>query len=1133
MTTEASRNWSILRLLWKYFRKVSGRLGLALLCVAAGAALDLLKAWPLKIIIDHVLLSHPLPPSLSILQPLLAIGSTSQILLLAAGSIVAISALGALISYAEVFVTTSLGYEVVYSLRREIFSHLQKLSLSFHNRAQSGDILYRIGSETGAIKDLLTDSVLKLTEYALTVVLSCWVIFALDWHLGVIAVVVMPLLGLSLAQVYRKTKRTAKLQKRKESLIAGRINEVLRAIPLVQAFSREKYEEDRYDAATEETKRAGIRIARLEAAASRTTQIVVAIGIAATVLYGAHKVLTGVLLPGTLILIVGYVKDMWKPFRRIAKTAGDLSKGFASVERIAEILDIEPEIQDPPDAIEAGVLQGAIEFRDVSFDYGEGKAALRDVSFSVRQGQKLALVGVSGAGKSTIVSLMLRLYDPQQGAVLVDGIDIRRYRRESFRRQIGLVLQDSVLFGATVAENIAYGRPEASREEIVGAARAANADEFIREMENGYDTVVGERGATLSGGQRQRIAIARALIRNPSMLILDEPMTGLDAETEHAVRQALEHLMQGRTCIQITHDLPSVVSSDLVVLLEEGRVLDRGTHEALVARSSRYRELYDMDTNAQVEARAPADAAARTDVVAGVEVTSRTDAVAGADARTPADEPLRADAHTPTDTRAQVAADSAEKASHPTPASSAARRRLPSSARSTGFPMDPELPQLRVAADPERMLKIFRACLEPIDGRSYDVRACEPVRFRCRQSTDRCVLQYRLQVVDRDTGRERFPWVTGILYVRPGEAERLWRELRDGEPWREIPKDWRMFRPVGYEPDLGMLLQVFPYDRKLKTLCPVMDQALSLLGPRLRPAGRHVQSESIEPTRYRTEIGAALEYRALDGQDDTSGTVVGRRYLKVYRNGCGEDTYRLLRTMATSARERRQPYAFVRPIGYLPEWRTLVLEEAPGRSLQGLLQEGQDPAAAGAMVARAIAAFNTAGLTGLRRHSLASQRANVERAGALVRWAVPELADDVRAITEAVSELDDVPTAPIHRDLKPEHVFLTDDRVTFIDLDSVAEGDPVRDVAHLFAHLVCRSGMDSVPAPAARAAAIAFVDEYFLRVPKAWRAAFPVHSAGAMLEVAGSIFKRQEPRWRRKVHSAIKHAHAALYGGVR
>jgi ATP-binding cassette subfamily B protein/subfamily B ATP-binding cassette protein MsbA len=338
-----------------------------------------------------------------------------------------------------------------------------------------------------------------------------------------------------------------------------------------------------------------IRLARLQAAAGRSSEIITTLGTAAAVLFGTLQVLHGHMLPGDLVLVVSYLSTMYKPIRGLAKLATDFSKASASAERISEVLDIDPEIQDRPDAIEAQPFKGRVVFDNVSFDYGDGKSVLKRISFVVKPGQRVALVGVSGAGKSTVVSLLLRLYDPKEGTVSIDGADIRHYRRESMRQQISIVLQQSILFGATVKENIAYGKPEASAEEIVAAAKAANADEFIRELDKGYDTVVGERGATLSGGQQQRLAIARALIRNAPILILDEPMTGLDVESEAKVREALNRLMVGKTCVMITHDLQSIADADMVLVLEEGRIIERGKHDEMVRRSGRYRELYELD----------------------------------------------------------------------------------------------------------------------------------------------------------------------------------------------------------------------------------------------------------------------------------------------------------------------------------------------------------------------------------------------------------------------------------------------------------------------------------------------------------------------------------------------------------
>ncbi len=576
-------------------REVKGRLLFAALCTLGATAAELLKPWPLKVILDHVILDKPIPPLLRALHGVLAVGKV-PLLMEAAAGIVLIALAGGLFSYFQIFITSSIGYKMVYALRREMFTHLQTLSLAFHNRARSGDLLTKIAGDTNTLKDVFADSILKFTSYVLTVAGMLAIMVAIDWKIGLIAFATLPFLAYSLLHLYRKTKLSVKTQKKQEGKVASRMSEVLQAVPLVQAFARERYEAEQFDAVTQETVRESIRVARLEAAATRSSEIITALGTAAAVLFGAFQVLQGRMLPGELVLVVGYLTNMYKPIRQLAKLSTDFSKAMAAAERVSEILEIEPEILDRPDAIPARDLKGEIVFRDVSFDYGDGKDVLRNISFSVSPGQRLALVGVSGAGKSTIVSLILRLYEPQRGTILIDGRDLRQYKRASLRRHIGIVLQQSLLFGATIRENIAYGKPTATLQEIEAAARAANADEFICQLEHGYDTVIGERGATLSGGQRQRIAIARALIRDAPVLILDEPMTGLDGESEAKVREALDRLMAGKTCIVITHDLQSVADADQVLVLEGGGIVDRGTHAELAARSGRYRQLYEAVT---------------------------------------------------------------------------------------------------------------------------------------------------------------------------------------------------------------------------------------------------------------------------------------------------------------------------------------------------------------------------------------------------------------------------------------------------------------------------------------------------------------------------------------------------------
>ena len=574
--------------------RVKWSLLFAIFCTMGTALMDLAQPWPLKLILDHALLEKPLPDSLWFLQPLLD-QAGSRFIILAAFSLVGIAVLDAVFSYFQKFVTSSISYRTVYALRRELFVHLQQLPLSFHSSARSGDLLNRIQSDTDTLKDMVSDDLLKFCSQVLTVIGMFCILVFISWRLALITLATMPFLSFSLFHLYRKSKMSSKKQKQQDGKVAARMVEVLAAIPLVQAFGREKHEAERFDAVTAVSLQESIRVARLSAAAARSSEIITAAGAAAAVLYGALQVQDAKMLPGVLILVVAYLNNFYKPLRGLAKLSTDFSKAMASADRLSEVLDIEPQIRDRADAVEAPHFRGEIEFKDLCFAYGDGEDVLHELSFRVEPGQRVALVGHSGSGKSTIGNLILRLYEPRRGSVLIDGVDIQRYTRESLRRQIGIVLQDAVLFGMSVRENIAYGNAAASEQEIEAAAKAANADEFIRELPKGYDSVIGERGSTLSGGQQQRIAIARALIRDAPILILDEPMTGLDVESEAKVREALDRLMAGRTCIMMTHDLEAIADADQVLVIDDGRLAARGTHAELLVSNDRYRELYELD----------------------------------------------------------------------------------------------------------------------------------------------------------------------------------------------------------------------------------------------------------------------------------------------------------------------------------------------------------------------------------------------------------------------------------------------------------------------------------------------------------------------------------------------------------
>jgi ATP-binding cassette, subfamily B, bacterial len=583
------------RIVVGYLWGAKGSLVFAALCTLGLTVAELLRPWPLKIIFDNILLDRPLPAYLSFLAGLFQQGKVASLVAVSL-SILAIALLVGAFSYLQVYITSRIGNELVHTLRRSLFSHMQRLSLSFHNRSRSGELMTKIVSDTNTLKDVFAESALTLSAQVLTLFGMLAIMFFLDWELALVVLATFPLLALTLFFRYRAAKLSSRKQRKKEEKIATRIGEVMSTVPLVQAFGREGHEQERFESESAEHLEESIRNARIEAVATRSVVIIGSIGTAAVVLYGALQVLEGQMTPGDLLIFTAYTQSMFKPVRNFAKLSTRFSRASVSAERIGNILEVEPEIEDRPDAVEASNLAGEIVFEDVSFDYGDDNGVLKDVSFAVRPGQKVALVGASGAGKSTLVSLILRLYEPQEGSIYVDGVDVKGYRLKSLRRQIGIVLQDSVLFGTTIRENIAYGKLDATMEEIEAAARLANAHEFITRLEDGYDTVIGERGDTLSGGQRQRISIARAVVRNAPILILDEPMTGLDAESAAKVQEALDRLTAGKTSFLITHDLYAASGADLVLLLEDGRIVEQGSHADLMSRSPRYRHLQELKT---------------------------------------------------------------------------------------------------------------------------------------------------------------------------------------------------------------------------------------------------------------------------------------------------------------------------------------------------------------------------------------------------------------------------------------------------------------------------------------------------------------------------------------------------------
>ena len=545
----------------------------AALCMLAVTVMELARPWPLKLIFDEILM-----PERShggwLADLALLTGGGANLLAVAALSILAIALLGGLFGFGQAYLMSSVSQRVGAAIRLQLFSHIQRLSQSFHDERSSGDLMARLTGDAGLMRQLLVDTGFFLSGRLLLVISAIVVMTLMDWRLTLVALLVLVPLVIVTARLIPQIKGAARKQRRKESQITQVMTEGITSIRIVQAYAQEAQEEQRFAQQVEGSTEASLTGTRLEAHMERLVQIILAFGTCAVVWYGVVRVQAGALTPGDLLVFTAYLTGMYKPIRRLASISSRIAKATVCGQRIASILDLEPEIKDRPDARPATAFHGEIAFDQVTFAYRPDRPALRNVDFRIAAGETVALMGDSGSGKSTIANLILRFYQPSSGRVTIDGADVETYTLESLRQQIAIVLQDSVLFRASIRNNIAYGRLNASMEEIVAAAKAADAHEFIEALPEGYETIVGERGASLSGGQRQRIAIARAMIRDAAIIILDEPMVGLDRASEAAVSRALKRLVADKTCLVITHDPEGALDADRILLLREGSVTD-------------------------------------------------------------------------------------------------------------------------------------------------------------------------------------------------------------------------------------------------------------------------------------------------------------------------------------------------------------------------------------------------------------------------------------------------------------------------------------------------------------------------------------------------------------------------------
>ena len=570
--------------LMKYIRPYTKQLVAAVACIVLAAGANLYMPWIIKDMIDKVLMERDM-----------------AMLNLIAGGIVVVFFFRGVFYYGQSYLVSFVGQRVVIDIREALFEKFQRMPLAYFDRHQTGEIMSYVTNDVQALQNALVEKLIEFVTEASILIGSIVLMFYLDWKLTLITLITVPLVGQAMKIFGRKLKQSGTVIQERLADINSLLQESIAAVRVVKSFVRERYEIERFHRQNELNFQAEMKNVQLSSLLTPTVEFLAAITVTIILWIGGYEVVQGEITAGSLVAFLTYAVNLANPVKRIGRIYGAVQRAMAAADRVFDVIDMEETIHDKEGAVPLPEIEGSVAVKDVSFSYKEGAPALSHVSLEASPGQLIAFVGPSGAGKSTIANLIPRFYEVDEGVIEIDGHDVRDVTVDSFREQIGIVPQETMLFSSSVRENIRYGRLDATDEEIEEAARAANAEEFILQLPEGYETKIGERGLNLSGGQRQRIAIARAILKNPRILILDEATSALDTESEKIVQAALDKLMVGRTSFAIAHRLSTIFNADCIYVIDGGHIVEQGTHEELLAAGGLYSTLYNIQFRGEGE----------------------------------------------------------------------------------------------------------------------------------------------------------------------------------------------------------------------------------------------------------------------------------------------------------------------------------------------------------------------------------------------------------------------------------------------------------------------------------------------------------------------------------------------------